>query len=286
MNFDVRAITDEIYKNVRKKVTKLDKKPVLALISTTDGVGVRSYKKSIIKNLEPLGIVVNDYDLTENPSSTEEVLARLNSDENTDAVLVLKPLAEGLDEKRIDEMVAPSKDVDAVSPQSLGRLMVASDGFIPCTAEGVIKLLDHEGIDVKGKNVVIVNNSQTIGKPLAMLLTNRFATVSLCHEFTKDLADYMKNADILVTGAGVSGLITEDMLKDGAVVIDVGVTMLKKDGKEVLKDGKKVRCGDVEEGCGKKASLITSLTPGLGGGTGPLTTALLAEHVLDSLERS
>ena len=145
-----------------------------------------------------------------------------------------------------------------------------------------MELFKYYKIDVKGKDVTIINNSNVLGKPLAIMLTNEFATVSICHVFTKSVKDYTLKSDIVVTACGIYSLLTPDMLNDNAIVVDVAMAQKKNASGEFVLDenGKKIRTGDAREDCAEKAKMITSATPGLGGGTGPITTALLGSHVI------
>lgn len=162
--------------------------------------------------------------------------------------------------------IAPEKDVDGFNPVNMGRLLIGDERFVPCTPKGVIRMLEHEKVELKGKDCVIVNHSPVVGKPLAMLLLNREATVSVCHVKTKDLGKFTREAEILIVAAGVPGLIKADMVKKGVVVIDVGINKTK--------DGV---VGDVDfEAVKEKASLITPVP----GGVGPMTIAMLLENTI------
>lgn len=288
MILESKAVSQSILDDARtqaQQLTAAGTPPVLAIIRAGSDPGSVSYEKSIVRRMADCNIEVKSIVLPQDVDEKTfiEHLDALNAASEVSAILLFKPLPEQIDEEKIKYLIHPQKDPDALNPVNLGKLMINdTTGFFPCTAEGVMELLDYCEIDVKGKNVVIVNNSDVLGKPLALMLTNRFATVTLCHVYTKDLASYTKNADIIISGAGVYGLITPEMLNDDAILIDVAMAQKKDtDGNFVLtEDGKKIRTGDAHEDCAQKAKMITSATPGCGGGTGPVTTALLAKNVV------
>jgi methylenetetrahydrofolate dehydrogenase (NADP+)/methenyltetrahydrofolate cyclohydrolase len=194
------------------------------------------------------------------------VIDSLNRDGSIHGILVQLPLPEHIDVNRVFNAISPVKDVDGFHPQNMGELMAGSERLVAATPKGVMRLFDEYNIPVEGRDVVIVNHSTVVGKPLAMLFLNRNATVTVCHIKTRDLAAHTRQADILVSATGVPHLIKADMVKEGAVVVDVGVT--KKDGKTV---------GDVDfENVKDKASHITPVP----GGVGPMTIAMLLENTL------
>lgn len=289
---DAKKVSQSILDKAREdadEAIKNGRQPVLAIVRAGEDPGSVSYEKSIIKRMAASHI--NVYSVALPADATEEnllaVVDELNHDENVHAILLFMPLPEGVDEKRVKAAVAPEKDVDSLNPASLGKMMAGEeDGFVPCTAEGVMEILDAYDVPLKGKEVVVVNNSNVLGKPLSLLLTNEFATVTLCHIFTEDLKSHTKDADIVVTAAGQYGLITPDMLKDDAVLVDVAMSQKKdENGEYVLnEEGKKIRTGDAREDVIDKVRLVTSATPGLGGGTGPVTTALLAKNVMKAFK--
>ena len=259
--------------------------PKLAIFRVGEDPGSLSYEKSIItrmgnSNIDVQSVMFSD-DVTQEAFVAK--LKEINSDDSVHGILILKPLPEQLDEEEIKYVLSPEKDPDAMNPTNLGKLMISDEkGFFPCTAEGVMELFKFYEIDVKGKDVVIINNSNVFGKPLAMLLTDQFATVSLCHVFTKDVKSYTLNADIVITAAGIYGLVKADQLNENAILIDVAMAQMKDENKEFVLDenGKKIRTGDAHIDCKEKVAAITSATPGCGGGTGPITTALLGQHVI------
>lgn len=259
--------------------------PKLAVFRIGEDPGSISYEKSIITRMAKSKIEVQSVTFAEDVSQEDFIkgIKEANEDKSINSILIFKPLPEQINEDEIKYVLSPEKDPDAFNPTNLGKLMIMDDkGFYPCTAEGVMELLRYYNIDVKGKDVTIINNSNVLGKPLAIMLTNEFATVSICHVFTKSVKDYTLKSDIVITACGIYGLVTPDMLRDDAILIDVAMAQKKDANKEFVLDenGKKIRTGDAREDCLDKVAMITSATPGCGGGTGPITTALLAQHVI------
>ena len=210
----------------------------------------------------------NHIKLDENVSEEEilKIIDELNNDDMVDGILVQMPLPKHLDAKKIQNSIDPYKDVDGLSDVNAGKLMHGVDTLIPCTPYGVMDILKYYKIDVEGKHVVIVGRSDLVGKPLASLMTNNNATVTVCHSKTKDLIKHTKEADILIAAVGKKGLITGDMIKENAVVIDVGINRV---------DGKLY--GDVDfETAKEKVSFITPVP----GGVGQMTVAELAKNVV------
>lgn len=278
------AVLDQALKDADELIAQ-GTQPTLAIVRAGEDPGSLSYEKSIINRMRKSHINVMSIVLPEDVDEEkfESVIEELNEDDAVQAVLIFQPLPAGVDGEKIKFILAPEKDVDSMNPANLGKMMAGDEtGFVPCTAEGVMTMLDYYDIPVKGQDVTVINNSNVLGKPLGILLTNEFATVSLAHVFTKDLEKYTKDADIIISGAGVYGLLKPEMVKDGAVVIDVAMSQMKDDdGNFVLNDeGKKIRTGDLKSADWDKLSAVTSATPGLGGGTGPITTALLARNVI------
>ena len=200
-------------------------------------------------------------------AAIENTIKMMNGNPNIDGILIQLPLPSQIDTTKILELVEPSKDVDGFHPYNVGRLTTGLDGFVPCTPLGVMKLLAEYDIDVKGKNCVVVGASNIVGKPMASLLLNANATVEICHIFTDNLKKHTLNADILFVGVGVVNLIKEDMVKDGVIIVDIGINRTN--------DGKLV--GDVDfDRVSKKCSYITPVP----GGVGPMTIAMLLSNTL------
>jgi len=277
---DGKKLALELREQIAREVTELKQTknitPGLAVVLVGDDPASLSYVKMKAKACKEAGI----YSIThEMPSSIsqdeiEKTILMMNQNPNIDGILVQLPLPSHIDTTKILELIDPKKDVDGFHAYNFGRLMTGLDGFVPCTPLGVMEMLKAYNIDPKGKDACIVGASNIVGKPMAALLLNAFATVDICHIYTKELAEHTKRADILVVGVGKAGLITEDMVKDGAVVIDIGINRLE--------DGSLV--GDVDyEAVAPKCSYITPVP----GGVGPMTIAMLLKNTLKAAkERS
>ncbi len=243
--------------------------PSLAVIIVGDDPASKIYVKNKKLACEYCGIKSLEYAL---PGSTtqEELLSlidELNSDNSVSGILCQLPLPKDLDEEAVINAIAPNKDVDAFHPINVGKIMVGNFDFLPCTPAGVMELIALSGIEVKGKKCVVVGRSNIVGKPMSMLLLHQHGTVTICHSKTADLAAELKQADIVVAAVGVPELITGDMIKESAVVIDVGMNRLP--------DGRLV--GDVEfASCAAGASAITPVP----GGVGPMTIAMLMKNTV------
>ncbi|MCD6512485.1 MAG: bifunctional 5,10-methylenetetrahydrofolate dehydrogenase/5,10-methenyltetrahydrofolate cyclohydrolase [Thermoplasmata archaeon] len=194
-----------------------------------------------------------------------EIIGEMNNDESVTGINIQLPVAEQIDYAMAVERIAPEKDIEGMNPVNLGKIIHGEEKLVPCTAKAIIKIIEHEGIELKGKNAVIVNHSSIIGKPLSIMLLNRNATVSVCHVYTKKLEEITKKADILVTATGVRGLIKEKHVKKGAVILDAGI---KEEGGKVY--------GDVDETALKIASAATPVP----GGVGPVTIASMIENAV------
>lgn len=247
--------------------------PGLATILVGNDPASKMYVRLKHKACERVGIKAEDYLLPEE-ASQEELLSLIDTlNKNTDvhAILLQLPLPKHLSPQLAMEAISPAKDADGFHPYNMGKLMIGDEGLVPCTPHGIIRALEEYNVPLKGRNVVIVGHSNVVGKPVAAMFLNRNATVSVCHVFTDDLKKYTIGADILVVAAGVKHLIKADMVKEGIVIFDVGIT---KEENNVY--------GDVDfENVVKKASLITPVP----GGVGPLTIAMLMKHVLLCAEK-
>jgi methylenetetrahydrofolate dehydrogenase (NADP+)/methenyltetrahydrofolate cyclohydrolase len=234
-----------------------------------------SYVAAKEKALAEAGMESRDFRFGADVSQAEllELIAKLNADEKVHGILVQLPLPKGIDEDAVIAAISPAKDVDGFSPVSAGNMVLGRPGFIPCTPNGVVELLRGLGAPLSGAHAVVVGRSNIVGKPLANLLIRREinATVTICHTGTKDLARHAAQADILIAAAGRPGLITADMIKPGAAVIDVGVNRVADPSKE---KGYRL-CGDVDfEGAREAAGWITPVP----GGVGPMTIAMLLKN--------
>jgi 5,10-methylene-tetrahydrofolate dehydrogenase/Methenyl tetrahydrofolate cyclohydrolase len=275
---DGRAVAQALRAQYRARVEALEKKhgvtPGLAVILVGDNPASELYVRNKIRACGEVGI---RSELVRLPNDISEArllgeVDRLNADPSTHGILVQLPLPPHITMRRVLERIAVDKDVDGFHLYNVGGLITGSTIFPPCTPYGVQKLLEHERVEVAGKNVVVVGASNIVGKPMALMLMQRDATVCICHKLTRDLAQFTILADILVVAAGVPNLIVPQMVRTGAVVIDVGINRLP--------DGRIV--GDVDfEGVRQKASLITPVP----GGVGPMTVTMLLHNTLRSAER-
>ena len=272
-----RELSKKIKQEIKEEIVKLREKtgkiPGLAVILVGDDPASQTYVRMKGKACADAGIYSVTYkmpiEITENEIINE--IERINENENIDGILVQLPLPKHINESAILEKIKISKDIDGFHPHNVGKLSVGLDGFVPCTPLGVMEMLEEYKVEIKGKNAVVVGASNIVGKPMAALLLNENATVEICHIYTDDLKKHTLNADILVVGVGKPGLIKKDMVKKGAVVIDVGTS--KVDGKIV---------GDVEfDEVEKIASKITPVP----GGVGPMTIALLLKNTLKAFKR-
>ena len=269
---DGKAVSQRIKDELKIEVENLKKegKTVgLAVIIVGDNPASRIYVNNKKKACEQLGIHSEEFAL---PAETTEeelkaLVEKLNNDSTIDGILVQLPLPKHINEEAVINTISANKDVDAFHPSNVGKIMIGNYDFLPCTPAGVMELIAESGISVEGKNCVVVGRSNIVGKPQAMLLLQKNGTVTICHSRTKDLAAVTREADILVAAVGVPELIKGDMIKEGAVVIDVGMNRLP--------DKKLV--GDVAfEECEKKAAAITPVP----GGVGPMTIAMLMKNTV------
>ncbi len=270
-----RCIREELKKEVDRLQRDLRVTPGLAVILVGDDPASHLYVRNKAVACQEVGIKMDQYLL---PRETREevvleLIERLNMDKAIHGILVQLPLPPQIDDKRVFEAVLPNKDVDGFHPVNLGGLLVGNPIFISCTPIGILELLDKAGVEIEGRHGVVVGWSVIVGKPLVSLLLQRRATVTVCQVWTRDLASHTRQADILVVAAGSPGLITAPMVKEGAVVIDVGLNRLE--------DGRIV--GDVDfQGVAEKASLITPVP----GGVGPMTVAMLLRNTLKACKRA
>lgn len=248
--------------------------PKLAILRVGARPDDLSYERGAKKRMELTGMASQVVELPEDVSQKklEETLEALNRDTSVHGILVFRPLPGRLDEEPLKQMIDPVKDVDCMSPVNMAKVFAGDDsGYAPCTAEAVMEMLDHYGIDPEGKKVTVVGRSMVVGKPLAMLLLKRHATVTTCHTRTADLAGTCRQAQILVAAAGKAKMVTADMTGEGAVVLDVGINV----------DEEGNLCGDVDfEAVEPKASFISPVPRGVGS----VTTSVLAGHVLRAAE--
>lgn len=244
--------------------------PCLSIIRAGNREDDLSYERGAKKRMEAVGIECRVQELPESITQKEfeEVFRKVNDDPSVHGILMFRPLPKHLDEEPVRNMIHPVKDVDCMSDVNVAKVFAGDEtGYAPCTAEAVMKMLKFYGIDLKGKNTVVIGRSMVVGKPLSMMLLKEHATVTICHTRTVDLPEICKNADILVAAAGKAKMITADMVGEGAVVADVGINV----------DEEGNLCGDVDfEWAEKKASYISPVPRGVGS----ITTSVLAEHVI------
>jgi len=270
---DGKALAKKIEENVTHEVAQLKiqrgRTPGLAVILVGQDPASQTYVSMKKKACDRVGFYSVSHEMPEDISqdAIENTIKMMNQNPNIDGILVQLPLPAQINTTKILELVDPAKDVDGFHPYNMGRLVTNLDGFVPCTPLGVMELLNEYNIDVKGKNCCVVGASNIVGKPMAALLLNADATVEVCHIFTDDLKKHTLHADIIFVGVGVINLIKEDMVKEGAIIIDIGIN--KAD------NGKLV--GDVDfENVSKKCSYITPVP----GGVGPMTIAMLLSNTL------
>ena len=266
---DGKAVSQAVKERVRDEIAREGLKIGLAVVIVGNDQASRVYVNNKKKACEFCGITSYEYALPEETSEEQllELVDTLNKDGKVNGILVQLPLPEHIDEKKIIEHISPMKDVDAFHAVNVGRIMIGDYAFLPCTPAGVMELIHSTGTEVSGKECVVIGRSNIVGKPMAMLLLHENGTVTVCHSRTKDLAEVCRRADILVSAVGRARFVTADMVKDGAVVIDVGMNR-NAEGK---------LCGDVDfDGVAPKCSFITPVP----GGVGPMTIAMLMENTL------
>ncbi|MBO6176287.1 MAG: bifunctional methylenetetrahydrofolate dehydrogenase/methenyltetrahydrofolate cyclohydrolase FolD [Treponema sp.] len=283
---DGKAVAAKVKRDVAAKVASLNEKgirPCLAVVLVGDNPASVSYVTGKRKALAEAGMVDRSVILPAE-TSEEEVLRlidELNKDPEVHGILVQLPLPKHIDEKKVTNAILPEKDVDGFHPVNVGKLVTGEDGFLPCTPNGITVLLKEAGIETSGKKCVVIGRSNIVGKPMALLMLRKEfnATVTVCHTGTKNIAEFTKDADIVIAASGHPSTLTADMIKEGAVVIDVGVNRIPDSSK---KSGFRL-VGDVDfEGIKEKASFITPVP----GGVGPMTIAMLIYNTLQAAENT
>lgn len=243
--------------------------PGLAVVVVGNDPASRIYVDNKKKDCEYIGIKSFEYALPENASENDvlDLIDTLNNDDTVSGIIVQLPVPKHISEEKIINAINPKKDVDAFHPENVGKIMTGNYSFLPCTPAGVMELLEEEKIEISGKRCVVLGRSNIVGKPMAMLLIHKSGTVTVCHSKTRDLKEIVKEADIVVAAIGKAKFVTEDMIKEGAVVIDVGIN----------RDENGKLCGDVDyENVEKKAYAITPVP----GGVGPMTRAVLMKNTV------
>ena len=270
---DGKALSNKIRENIKNEVQRIKKDsnlvPGLAVIMVGDDPASEIYVRNKEKACEQVGFYSKCLKLPADISEDDLIgyIEELNKDENIDGILCQLPLPKSIDTKRVLSKINSDKDVDVFKSNNMGKLLLGETSIAPCTPSGIVALLDEYNIDIKGKHCVIVGRSNIVGKPLAMLMLQHDASVTICHSKTEGLKEICKTADILVSAVGKKDLITVDMVKEGAVVIDVGINR-DENGKV---------CGDVSKDVMGVASYMTPVP----GGVGPMTITMLLRNTLE-----
>ena len=271
---DGKKVSADIREGLKKEIAVVKAKgidPCLAVVLVGENPASKKYVSSKEKTCAELGIISISHKIPETTTQQEllNLVDDLNIDKKVHGILIQLPLPKGLDEKQVMHRIAPEKDVDGFGPQSLWKMLLDEKGFLPCTPYGAIKMLDAYGIDPSGKHAVVLGRSVIVGKPLAMLLLRKNATVTICHSKTRDLKEECLRADILCVAIGKPKFVKGDWIKQGAAVVDVGIN--------VTEDGKLV--GDVDfEAAAERAGYITPVP----GGVGPMTIAMLMHNTVQA----
>lgn len=278
---DGKAISDQIKAELREKVAaykEQGREITLAVIQVGNDPASSVYVGNKKKACENIGVRSLAFEMPEETTQDEliKLVEELNGRSDVDGILVQLPVPKHIDEDKIIQAISPLKDVDGFHPQSVGALNIGQPGFVSCTPAGVIELLKRSNIEIEGKECVVVGRSNIVGKPMSALLLRENATVTIAHSRTKDLKEVTKRADILVVAVGKPEFITADYVKEGAVVIDVGIHR-----KGISSTGKAILCGDVKyDEVSEKASAITPVP----GGVGPMTIAMLMNNCVHAVE--
>ncbi|MBU2100413.1 bifunctional methylenetetrahydrofolate dehydrogenase/methenyltetrahydrofolate cyclohydrolase [Candidatus Micrarchaeota archaeon] len=273
--FDGKKLAEKIKEKIAKEIKEKNLKPKLSLILVGNDPASQVYVKKKHEACQEIGIISDQHFFTEKASEKEitELIEILNKDPEVSGILVQLPLPEQISVKKVINLILPEKDVDGFHPVNIGKASIGQNCFFPATPLGILRLIEEEKIELQGKNVVIVGTSNIVGKPLGLMLLNKNATITYCNKFTKDLKEFTKKADILISAVGKPKLITKDMVKKNAIVIDVGTTR-NETGKLT---------GDVDFEEVKKTALFITPVPG---GVGPLTVACLMENTLKAEKQS
>jgi methylenetetrahydrofolate dehydrogenase (NADP+) / methenyltetrahydrofolate cyclohydrolase len=275
---DGKAIAAKVRGELTARIADLKSKgvvPGLAVVLVGEDPASKVYVSMKEKACSDVGIFSDEYKLSADTSEAEllSLIAKLNADPRINGILVQLPLPKHINTEKVLEAISPNKDVDGFHPYNVGRLMVGKPTFQPCTPYGVMIMMKEIGLDLTGKNVVVVGRSNIVGKPVAMMCLQQHATVTICHSRTKNLADVVRAADVVIAAVGVPEMIKGDWIKEGAVVIDVGVNRV----------GEKKLVGDVEYAAAfERASAITPVP----GGVGPMTITMLLYNTVDSAAKS
>ncbi len=283
-----KNIIEKVKNEISTIIEKTGKTPGLTVVIVGDDPASQVYVKSKDKLANKVGIISKLEILDEDVSEKEliEKIRLLNKDTNVNGVLVQLPLPDKFDTWKILSELSPEKDVDCFLPQSVGNIILNRSEIFPCTPSGIVKILDHYNLDIQGKNVVVLGRSFIVGKPIAAMLTNRNATVTICHSKTENLSSHLKGADIIIAAIGIPGFIKGDMVKDGVILVDVGINRLEKkeeiiemcSEKQIALFDKKGYgiTGDIHKSAFAKSSFYTPVP----GGIGKMTVAVLMQNTL------
>jgi methylenetetrahydrofolate dehydrogenase (NADP+)/methenyltetrahydrofolate cyclohydrolase len=272
-----KNVAESLEEKIIEKVSEYTEKgiiPTLCVVRVGENPEAEAYSNSIEKVFKKLGIKINKINFEENISLNDFIneMNSLGRNKDIHGILLLRPLSQDLEKLKAFQYIPPSKDVEGITYESLGKLIAGEDTFFPCTPQAVIELLDFYNIPIEGRNIVVVGRSISVGRPLSLLLLHRNATITICHSKTIDLKFYTRMADILMVAVGKPGIITEDMVKENGIVIDIGTNVV---------DGKLV--GDVDfERVKDKVEAITPVP----GGVGVITTRILALNLLKAIEKN
>lgn len=270
-----RPLADKIKEGIKLQVASLKSKPLLCSILLGDDPGAAAYVKSQAKTAEGLGIIYKLHQLDRNITEHAliDFILNLNADKTVNGIIVQMPLPVAIDYKKVSECISPLKDIEGMHPMNAGKMLFGRANMVACTADAVMELLNSTGVDLYGKEVVVVGHSEIVGKPLMLLLLNKFATVTVCHIGTSKagkLQEHVRQAEVLIVAVGKAGLIKGEWIKEGAIVIDVGINRVNG-----------LIVGDVEfEVAQKRAAYITPVP----GGVGPLTVAILMRNLLQAIK--
>lgn len=268
-----KPLAEKIKEEIRQQVDSLSRKPVLASIQVGDNAGAETYAKSQKKTAEGLNIEYQYHKLSPDTSESTliEFIHKLNADSSINGIIIQMPLPAHIDYKKISQFILPDKDAEGMHPANIGKIVFGRAKLLPCTPAAVMELINSAGINLAGKEVVVVGHSEIVGKPLVLLLLDKLATVTVCHIGTHQagkLEEHVRQAEVLIVAVGRAGLIKGEWIKEGAIVIDVGINRV---GDKIV--------GDVEfEAAEKRASYITPVP----GGVGPLTVTMLMRNVVEA----
>ena len=274
---DGKAVAAKVRAGIKEETEALIKKgktPGLAVVIVGNDQASRAYVNNKEKACAEVGIRSEEYALPEETTEAEllALVDKLNKKDDVDGILVQMPVPKQIDSEKVINAISPEKDVDAFHPQNVGKIMIGNYDFLPCTPAGIMELIKETGVTVSGAECVVIGRSNIVGKPMAMLLLHANGTVTVCHSRTRNLKEVTARADILVSAVGKAKFVTADMVKEGAVVIDVGMN----------RDENGKRCGDVDfEAVCEKAGYITPVP----GGVGPMTITMLLKNTLKAAEK-